>query len=138
MTKRSQLLAALLLLSVAHATFSQTAAARIKIAERRWPGFWRAFTTAINKKDHDALLRMMPSNFSDDSGGLTGKEWLKFIDENERKGSWRDLQRSVARGARIQRTWSAKGVPTKVTRDNHYYFEYRKDGKWYFAGVVGD
>jgi hypothetical protein len=69
---------------------------------------------------------------------MTAKEWLKYIDENDRKGSWRDLQRSMARGARIQRTWSAKGVPTKVTRDNAYYFEYRKDGKWYFAGVVGD
>jgi hypothetical protein len=29
-------------------------------------------------------------------------------------------------------------VPTKLTRDNAYYFEFRKDGKWYFAGVVGD
>ena len=81
---------------------------------------------------------MMPENFSDDSGGLNGKEWLQYIDENSRKGSWRDLQRSVARGTRINKEWSSKGVPTKVTRDNHYYFEFRKDGKWYFAGVVGD
>lgn len=138
MTRRSRLLTVLLLLSVAHATFSQTAAAKIKTAERSWPNFWRQFTTAINKKDHDALLRLMPSDFSDGGGGMTAKEWLKYIDENERKGSWRDLQRSMARGARIQRTWSAKGVPAKVTRDNAYYFEYRKDGKWYFAGVVGD
>jgi len=93
---------------------------------------------AINKKDHVALLRVMPSDFFDGGGGLTPSEWLKFIDENERNGSWRDLRRSTARGTRIHRTWSAKGVPTKVTRDNGYYFEYRKDGKWYFAGVVGD
>ena len=44
----------------------------------------------------------------------------------------------MAGGAKINRAWSAKGVPTKVTQDNAYYFEYRKDGKWYFAGVVGD
>ena len=138
MTRRSRLLTVLLLLCVANATFSQTAAARIKTAERSWPSFWRQFTTAINKKDHDALLRVMPSDFSDGGGGLTAKEWLKYIDENERNGSWRDLRRSVARGTKIQRTWSAKGIPTKVTRDNGYYFEYRKDGKWYFAGVVGD
>jgi hypothetical protein len=138
MIRRSRLLTVLLLLSVANATFSQTAAARIKTAERSWPSFWRQFTTAINKKDHDALLRVMPSDFSDGGGGSTAKEWLKYIDENERNGSWRDLQRSMARGARVHRTWSAKGIPTKVTRDNGYYFEYRKDGKWYFAGVVGD
>jgi hypothetical protein len=139
MIKRSRLLAvALLLLFVAHAAFSQTAAAGIKTAERSWPGFWRQFTTAINKKDHEALLRLMPSDFFDGGGGSTPKEWLKFMDENERNGSWRDLRRSVARGTKIQRTWSAKGTPTKVTRDNGYYFEYRKDGKWYFAGVVGD
>lgn len=138
MTKTSHLLAALLLLSVTIAAFSQTPATRIATAERSWPGFWRQFTTAINKKDHASLLRMMPSDFFDGGGGLTPKEWLSFIDENERSGSWRDLRRSMARGAKIKRTWSAKGVPTKVTRDNAYYFEFRRDGKWYFAGVVGD
>jgi hypothetical protein len=44
----------------------------------------------------------------------------------------------MAGGATTNRTWSVKGVPTKVTRDNSYYFEVRKDEKWYFAGVVGD
>ncbi len=44
----------------------------------------------------------------------------------------------MAGEAKINRLWSAKGVPTKVTRDNAYYFEFPKDGKWYFAGVVGD
>jgi hypothetical protein len=138
MTRKAHLLAAPLLLFVALAAFSQTPAARIATAERTWASFWRQFTLAINKKDHAALLRMMPSNFFDGGGGLTPKEWLKFIDENERNGSWRDLRKSVAGGTKIDRTWSAKGVPTKVTRDNAYYFEFRRDGKWYFAGVVGD
>jgi hypothetical protein len=138
MTKTSHLLAALLLLCITSVTLSQTPAAGNATGERSWPTFWRQFTMAINKKDRAALLRMMPNDFSDGGGGLTPKEWLQFIDENERKGSWRDLQRSVARGARLNRAWSSKGVPTKVTRDNGYYFEFRKDGKWYFAGVVGD
>ena len=138
MAKTNHLLAVLLLLSVAFAAFSQTPASKIATAERSWPSFWRQFTMAINKKDHASLLRVMPSDFFDGGGGLTPKEWLSFIDENERSGSWRDLQRSVARGAKINRTWSAKGVPSKVTRDKAYYFEFRRDGKWYFAGVVGD
>jgi hypothetical protein len=138
MTRKSHLLAAPLMLFVALAAFSQTPADRIATAERTWASFWRQFTLAINKKDHAALLRMMPSDFFDGGGGLTPKEWLKFIDENERNGSWRDLRKSMAGGAKINRTWSAKGVPTKLTRDNAYYFEFRKDGKWYFAGVVGD
>jgi hypothetical protein len=60
------------------------------------------------------------------------------VDDNERNGSWRDLRRSVAGRAKINRSSSSKGVPTRVTRDNGYYFEFRKDGKWYFTGVVGD
>jgi hypothetical protein len=132
------LLAAALILFVALAAFSETPAARVAAAEKTWASFWRQFTLAINKKDQTALLRMMPPNFVDGGGGLTPKEWLKFIDKNEPNGSWRDLQKSMAGGANINRTWSGKGVPTKVTRDNAYYFEFRKDGKWYFAGVVGD
>jgi hypothetical protein len=80
----------------------------------------------------------MPKDFFDGGGGLTPEEWLQYIDENEQKGSWRDLRRSFASGAKISREWSAKGTPTRVTNDNGYYFEFRKDNKWYFAGVVGD
>jgi hypothetical protein len=126
------------MLFVAVTASSQTPAARTVMAEKAWDDFWHQFTLAINKKDHAALLRMMPSDFSDGGGGLTARQWLKFIDENEAHGSWRDLRKSMAGGAKINRAWSAKGVPTKVTQDNAYYFEYRKDGKWYFAGVVGD
>ena len=128
----------MLLLCLAGAAFTQTSSTRMAAGERAWPGFWRNFTAAINKKDHAALLKMMPSDFSDGGGGLSPSEWLKFIDENEGQGSWRDLRKSVAGGAKINRDWSSKGIPTKVTRDRGYYFEFRKDGKWYFAGVVGD
>jgi hypothetical protein len=138
LTKTSHLLSSLLLLGITYATLAQNPPARIAMGERSWPTFWRQFTVAINKKDHAALLRMMPNDFFDGGGGLTPKEWLRFIDENERNGSWRDFRRSVARGTKINRDWSSKGVPTKVTRDNGYYFEFRKDAKWYFAGVVGD
>ena len=81
---------------------------------------------------------MMPNDFYDGGGGLTPEEWFRYIDENERRGSWRDIQRSFARGAVIHRKWSAEGIPTRVTKDNGYYFEFRKDNRWYFAGVVGD
>jgi hypothetical protein len=137
MTRKSHFLAASLLLCAAVAVFSQTPA-RVATAEKAWASFWRQFTFAINKKDHASLLRVMPSNFFDGGGGLTPKQWLKFIDENEANGSWRDLRKSVAGGVKSNGTWTAKGVPTKVTRDNAYSFEFRKDGKWYFAGVVGD
>jgi len=138
MNRRSNFLLALVILFVVLSGFSQTPAAPTATAESAWPGFWRQFTLAINKKDHAALLRMMPSDFFDGGGGLSPKEWLKFIDGNEAKGSWRDLQNSMAGGAKFDRAWNAKGIPTKVTRDNAYYFEFRKDGKWCFAGVVGD
>src|SRR5262249_10357540 len=132
------LLGAILIVCLTCAVHAQTSATKITAGQGSWPTFWRQLTVAIKKKDRAALLRMMPNDFSDGGGGLTPKEWLQFLDENERNGSWRDLQKSVAGGAKINRNWSAKGVPTKVTRDNGYYFEFRKDRKWYFAGVVGD
>jgi len=107
-------------------------------ANRAWASFWSQFTAAANKKDRVALRKMMAENFADESGGLNATEWLRFIDENERKGSWRDLQKSFARGTIVNKEWPSKGVPTRITRDKFYYFEFRKNGKWYFAGVVGD
>jgi len=138
MTKTSYFLLTLLLLCTPFVALSQSPAQRNVEAERRWPTFWRQVTAAINKKDHAALLRVMPTDFSDGGGGLSAKEWLEFIDKNERNGSWREVRKSVARGARVSHVWSSKDVLTKVTRDYRYYFEFRKDGKWYFAGVVGD
>jgi hypothetical protein len=127
-----------LLLVVASASFAQTAPAINAVANRSWPSFWREFSAAINKKDVAALRKMMPDDFFDGGGGQTPTEWLAYIDENERNGSWRDLQRSVARGTVTNRSWSSKRIPTKVTKDKAYYFEFRKDRRWYFAGVVGD
>jgi len=125
-----------LLLVVASASFAQTAPAVNAAANRSWPRFWREFSAAVKRKDVAALRKMMPEDFFDGGGGLTPTQWLKFIDENERNGSWRDLQRSVARGTVTNR--GTKGVPTKVTKDKGYYFEFRKGKRWYFAGVVGD
>jgi hypothetical protein len=136
--KTPRILAMAFLLLAASATFGQTSRATNDVANRSWQSFWRQITAAINKKDRVALRKMMPNNFDDGGGGLTADEWLRFIDQNERKGSWRDFQKSFARGAVINRNWPSKGIPTRVTKDNKYYFEFRKDKRWYFAGVVGD
>src|SRR5262249_30993171 len=119
-------------------SFAQTSASTTTAANRSWPSFWRQFTAAINKKDRATLRKMMPKDFYDGGGGSTPDEWLKFIDENARNGSWRDLQRSVGRGTVIDRDFGKEGIPTRVTKDKAYYFEFRKDKTWYFAGVVGD
>jgi hypothetical protein len=121
------------------AASAQTSSKKTEVAANgAWASFWRQFTAAVNKKDRVAVRKMMADNFADESGGLNATEWLRFIDENERKGSWRDLQKSFARGTVVNKEWPSKGVPTRITRDKFYYFEFRKDGKWYFAGVVGD
>jgi len=121
----------------ASTAFGQTSRATNVEANRSWPSFWRQITAAINKKDSVALLKMMPANFNDGTGEGPPKEWLKFTDENERTGSWRDIQKSFAKGTMVNRIWPSKGVPTRV-KDKGYYSEFRKDKKWYFAGVVGD
>lgn len=103
-----------------------------------WDDFYPKFLSAINRRDKKALLQMMPRDFFDGGGGLTPKEWLDFIDENAAEGAWRDLQRSFGQGTVIEKEIGRKGVPTRITKDKGYYFEFRKDKKWYFAGVVGD
>jgi hypothetical protein len=127
-----------LLLLVSSVTFAQKPGAMNAAANRSWQSFWQQIVVAVNKKDRVALLRMMPGDFSDGGGGLTASEWLQFIDKNDGNGSWRDLRKSFARGTVVNKNWSSKGTPTRVTRDNGYYFEFRKDKRWYFAGVVGD
>lgn len=138
MKSRYLLIVTVLVLSVCAASAQTSATKTEAAANSAWASFWRQFTAAANKKDRVALKKMMADNFADDSGGLNATEWLRFIDENERKGSWRDLQKSFARGTIVNKEWPSKGIPTRITRDKFYYFEFRKDGKWYFAGVVGD
>ena len=128
----------LLVLSLVCANLAQTPASTTAAANKSWPTFWREFSSAIARKDRPAIRKVMPDDFFDGGGGMTPDEWLKFIDENTRKGSWKAVQRSIAKGAIVSKQWSGKGTPTRVTRDNAYYFEFRKDKKWYFAGVVGD
>ena len=112
--------------------------AELLTANRAWAGFYRAFRAAVNSRDRAALKKMMPDDFFDGGGGLTPGEWLAFIEENKKNGSWRDLKKSFAAGTVVHKEWTRKGVPTRVTKDNGYYFEFRKDRRWYFAGVVGD
>src|SRR5882672_4204527 len=81
-----RILAMLLLLLAASAAFGQTSRSANADANRSWPSFWRQVTAAVNKKDRAALIRMMPDNFDDGGGGLSGREWLKFMDENGRRG----------------------------------------------------
>ncbi len=137
MTK-TRILFLLFFLLVPSLTFAQKSRSNWAAANASWQSFYTAFRAAVNKRDRAAMLRMMPDDFFDGGGGGTASEWLQFIDENAKNGSWRDLQKSFAQGTVINRNWSSKGIPTRVTKDNGYYFEFRKDKKWYFAGVVSD
>ena len=110
----------------------------IVAANKAWPAFWRVFLAAVKSKDHSALKKRMPDDFQDGGGGLNPDEWLQFIDENAKNGSWRDLQKSFAAGTVFSKEWTKEGLPTRVTKDNGYYFEFRKDNRWYFAGIAGD
>ena len=137
MTKK-RILVLLLLLAVPSFTIAQKSRSQWTAANASWQSFYTAFRTAVSRRDRVAMQWMMPDDFFDGGGGGTASEWLRFIDENAKKGSWRDLQKSFAKGTVIDPSSSRKGIPTRITKDNRYYFEFRKDKKWYFAGVVGD
>lgn len=131
-----RLAAALLLALLIFPTFAQQR--RSANANDSWQRFYSSFLVAVRQRDHTAMLQAMPEDFFDGGGGLTAREWLQFIDENAKQGSWRDLRRSFSGGTVVNKSWSRNGVVTRVTRDGGYYFEYRRNGRWYFAGVVGD
>ena len=137
MTK-TRILLLLLFLLVPCVVFSQTSRSTNAAANASWSKFYTALRAAVNKRDKVAMLSVMPDNFFDGGGGATAKEWLQFMDQSAKNGSWKDLQKSFARGTVVKGEWSRKGTPTRVTKDNFYYFEFRKNKKWYFAGVVGD
>ena len=122
-----------LIVALSGATVAQTSAS--SDASKKWPAFWQQFSAAIKKKDVATIRKAMPDDFFDGGGGMTPAEWLNYINENERKGSWKDIQSSMAKGTIVSK--EPKGPPSRQTRDKHYYFEFRK-GRWYFAGVAGD
>jgi hypothetical protein len=109
-----------------------------RLARAAWPQFYSKLKAAVDRRDVKGVLRFMPSDFQDGGGGSTAKEWLTFIDANTKEGAWKDFQSSFRKGTKVNTNWKSRGVPTRVTRDNGYYFEFRKDKKWYFAGVMGD
>jgi hypothetical protein len=100
-------------------------------ATRAWPSFWRVIVPAINTRNRAALKSMMPREFFDGLEIVTPDEWFKFVDSQR---LWRDLQKNF-RGRTI--TYRGQAVPTRLTRDRTLYFEFR-NGRWYFAGVMGD
>jgi hypothetical protein len=123
-----------LLFALCGSTFAQTSANAD--ANRKWTAFWHQFSAAIKKKNLEVIRKTIPADFFDGGGGMSPTEWLNYIKENERNGSWRDIQRSMARGT-VPAKPNSPGTPTRITRDNGYYFEFR-NGRWYFAGVMGD
>lgn len=97
-----------------------------------WDSFYAKFVSAVNRQDKKALMQMMPNDFHPSPGYATGSEWLEYIHDEE----WRDLQKSISQGTIVEKDWSNNGIPTRVTKDNRYYFEFRKNKKWYFAGEI--
>src|SRR6266536_5686791 len=110
MTK-TRILLLLVLLLVPSLILAQKSRSSWAAANANWQSFYTAFRAAVNKRDGKAMLRMMPDDFYDGGGGETASEWLRFIEENAKNGSWRDLQNSFARGSLIIPNSTRNGVP---------------------------
>lgn len=102
-------------------------------ANKSWPSFWTKFSSAMNKKDREALRRMMADDFDDGiSVGTTPSEHIKAMDQFH---EWRQDQRAIASGTKPFK--SGQSRPARITRDNLLIFEFR-NGRWYWTGVAGD
>jgi len=98
---------------------------------QRWATFWRVFLSAVNTRNRVALKRMMATDFFDGLQIETPDAWLRTVDG---RGWWRELQKSFAAGTVISKT---DGSTMRLTKDGTLYFQF-KNGRWYFAGVMGD
>lgn len=98
-----------------------------------WLFFWPDFTTAIKNKNKESLLNLSSptgENFYDPEGGQGSAK--NYVNTMMNEGTWSALQASVNSG--YKRTKEYGEVRTK---DNALIFVF-KNGKWYFAGYMGD
>lgn len=102
-----------------------------------WDSFWTAFRAAINARDRTSLMRMMATPF--ESSGLenTPAKWVKFMDETE--GVWEATARAVQSGTKPFPEYSRDiGRPSRITNMRYLIFVLGKDGRWRWAGLMGD
>ena len=74
-------------------------------ADKAWPLFFRSFRAAVNRRDREALRKMMVRDFffsggggDDNQDGDTRDEAFKFLDDPQVHG-WQAFARTLARGA---------------------------------------
>jgi hypothetical protein len=103
-----------------------------------WQSFWAAFRAAVNRKNRLALRRMMASRFAyPGEGAVSPNVWLKSIDSQKVWPQvWRELQQSVAKGAKP--LVDESGLETRTTNDNALIFRRGDDNKWRWVGFMGD
>lgn len=102
-------------------------------ADQSWNGFWRQFSSAVNKKSKPAIKRLMAAekDFFSGGGGEDRDGWLQLIDEHQ---WWGTLQKSVKSGTK---SYDYDGKPGKVTKYNPLVFAF-VGGRWRFMGPKGD
>jgi hypothetical protein len=133
--KSTQMHALLVLILISSSAFPQASRGTSARAEKGWKQFYAGFVAALKKRDRAALKTMLPPRFDNDGDGdYSRDDWIRLIDKDS---MWQGLQRQAALGTKR----TADRPPTRVTNDDRpgsLYFLFGKDGRWRWAGLVGD
>jgi hypothetical protein len=125
----------ILFLLVPTSSFAQGSRSASIAANKSWPQFWVRFNRAIKNRDRVTLRRMMADDFSDHGGGSPADYYVTQVFSKEMS---REYQRSLSSGTELIEYGER---PARFTRRKDYpklIFEYGKDRRWRWIGLVGD
>jgi hypothetical protein len=116
-------------------SLAQTPRSAFVAANKSWPPFWLRFNRAIKNRDRVALRRMMADDFSDHGGGSPADYYVTQVFSKEMR---REYQRALSSGTELIEYGEQ---PARFTRRKEYpklIFEFGKDRRWRWIGLVGD
>lgn len=125
----------ILFLLVPTLSFAQSSRSASIAANKSWHQFRVRFNRAIKKRDRVSLRRMMADDFSDHGGGSPADYYVGMVFSKEMR---LDYQRSLSSGTEPLEYGEQ---PARITRRKEHpqlIFEFGKDRRWRWIGLVGD
>lgn len=125
----------ILFLLVPFPSLAQTPRSTFIAANKSWPQFWVRFNRAIKKRDRVSLRRMMADDFSDHGGGSSADDYVIQVFSKEMR---REYQRALSSGTELIEYGEQPARFTRRKDHPQLIFEFGKDRRWRWIGIVGD
>ena len=115
--------------------YAQSSRSASIAANKSWPQFWVRFNRAIKNGDRVSLRRMMADDFSDHGGGSPADYYVTQVFSKEMR---REYQRALSSGTELIEYGEQPARFTRRKDHPRLIFEFGKDRRWHWIGLVGD